>query len=176
MAKILYIAEGEIEERFITFLVQNDFIQCGRFLKFNLMQNRLKDSNNILRSKKDKIYCFLDADLVSPDNISNLIFNSKKIMTICKNNVFFLIQNKNFEDELKFLLDCNDLGNFFKLPHNTTKDLKTYLAQTVNYKKIISKKNLIRYCSRYNFFKELLTAQGQNSPKINIIPISNCMI
>lgn len=176
MAKILYIAEGEIEERFITFLVQNDFIQCGRFLKFNLMQNRLKDSNNILRSKKDKIYCFLDADLVSPDNISNLIFNSKKIMTICKNNVFFLIQNKNFEDELKFLLDCNDLGNFFKLPHNTTKDLKTYLAQTVNYKKIISKKNLIRYCSRYKFFKELLTAQGQNSPKINIIPISNCMI
>lgn len=102
MTKILYIAEGEIEERFITFLVQNNFIQCGRFLKFNLLQNRLKDSSNILRSKKDRIYCILDTDVVSPDNISNLIFNSKKIMTICKNNVFFLIQKRNFEDELKF--------------------------------------------------------------------------
>lgn len=176
MTKILYIDEGEIEERFITFLVQNNFIQCGRFLKFNLLQNRLKDSSNILRSKKDRTYCILDTDVVSPDNISNLIFNSKKIMTICKNNVFFLIQKRNFEDELKFLLDCNDLGNFFKLPHNTTKDLKTYLAQTVNYQKIISKENLIRYCSRHSFFQKLLATQGQIFQKINIIPIDSCLV
>jgi hypothetical protein len=140
MPKILYIAEGEIEERFIKFLVQNDFIQCGVFLKFNLMQNRLKDSSNILRSKKDKICCVLDTDLVQPANISNLIFNLKKLNVICKNNTFVLVQNKNFEDELKFLLNCNDLTKFFKLPYNTVKDLKEYLAQTVNYKKIISKK------------------------------------
>lgn len=176
MLKILYIAEGEIEERFINFLSQNNFIQSGRCLKFNLMQNYLKDNSNILRLRKDKIYCILDTDVLLADNITKLICNLKKLRNACGNNVCLLIQNKNFEDELKFILNCSNLGKFFHLPYNTTKDLKEYLAQDVDYQKIISKENLSRYCNRYEFFQEVLKNQGQLSTRVKIISIKNCMI
>lgn len=172
MAKILYIAEGEIEERFINFLKQADLIQTGRFKKFNLMQNQLKDSSNILAQNVDAVYCILDTDLVAQDNLDNLVFNLKKLAGICPKSVFCLVQNQNFEDELKFLLDCGDLGKFFKLPYNTTKDLKTYLAQSINYEKFISKKNLIRYCNRFESFAEKVQAVNQ----IRIVSVEKCMI
>lgn len=172
MAKVLYIAEGEIEGRFINFLKQADLIQTGRFKKFNLMQNQLKDSSNILTQKFDDIYCILDTDLAAPDNIDNLVFNLKKLAGLHPKSVFCLVQNKNFEDELKFLLDCGDLGKFFKLPHNTTKDLKTYLAQSVNYEKFISKENLIRYCSRFENFAEKVKFASQ----IRIVSVEKCML
>ena len=49
MDKVLYIGEGEIEERFFDFLNQNDFIQPGRFRKFNLMQEKLSGVSDILK-------------------------------------------------------------------------------------------------------------------------------
>ena len=170
MNKILYIAEGEIEERFINFLKQNALIKSGQFKKFNLMQEKLKDNNSILMKKVATVYCILDTDITTPENISTLIFNLKKLAEVCLRRVFCLIQNKNFEDELKFILNCHDLGAFFKLPHNTTKDIKTYLAQTVNYRRHISRTNLTRYCSRSENFQTTI----QNS-KITIVPIEKCM-
>ena len=99
MSKILYIAEGEIEKRFIDFLKHEEFIVAGRFAKFNLMQDKLKESNDILTRKMDKIFCILDTDVV---NISNLLFNLKKLADICPKNIFTLIQNRNFEDETNY--------------------------------------------------------------------------
>lgn len=170
MNEILYIAEGEIEERFINFLTRNSLIRLGRFKKFNLMQEKLKNSSNILTKKVSAVYCILDTDVVKPENITTLDFNLKKLAEICPKCVFCLVQNKNFEDELKFILDCRDLGIFFKLPHNTTSNLKTYLAQKVNYSKYVSRENLIRYCSRVEDF----TAEVQYF-KVRIVSIEKCM-
>ena len=166
--KVLYIAEGEIEERFIKFLKQNNFIRAGRFKKFNLMQERLEDSCHILAKKVDKIYCVLDADIILPNTVSNLIFNLKKLRTVCKSeNIICLIQQQNFEDELKFVLQCSDLGRFFGLPHSTVKDVKNFLAQKVDYAKHISKINLPRYCSRPFHLTNIRT---------NICSVAKCMI
>ena len=170
MNSTLYIAEGEIEGRFINFLIQTALVRPGRFKKFNLMQEKLKDSNIILMKKVSAVYCILDTDVASSENIAVLVFNLGKLAEICRKRVFCLIQNKNFEDELKFILNCRDLGAFFKLSHNTTKDLKTYLAQTVNYSKRISRENLIRYGSRAENFKTVV----QDS-KIIIVSIEKCM-
>lgn len=175
MSKILYIAEGEIEERFINFLKQNAFIKSGRFKKFNLMQEKLKNSNSILTKKVATVYCILDTDTTTPENISTLIFNLRKLAEICLRCVFCLIQNKNFEDELKFILNCHDLKAFFKLPYKTTKDLKTYLAQTVNYNRYISKTNLTRYCSRSENFQATIQNLNIQKPKASIVSIKKCM-
>lgn len=175
MSKVLYIAEGEIEERFIKFLTQNNFIQMGRFKKFNLTQNRLKDSDSPLTTKIDKAICILDTDVISATIFSNLIFNLKKLKEICSNCVIILIQYKNFEDELRFVLNNDNLTKLFHLP-NTTKDLKKFLAQSVNYEKYIVKENLCRYCTRPDSFKEELKKYGKNFSKIHIESIEKCMI
>ena len=175
MSRILYVAEGEIEERFINFLKQHEFIPAGRFAKFNLMQDRLKDTSGILTKKVSKIYCILDTDIVNEENISNLIFNVKKLTEICPHDIFNLVQNKNFEDELRYILDYHDLGKLFNLPHNTTKDLKKYLAQTIKYENYISDKNLIKYCSRSECFKEALKGIQQSIYKLKIISAREIM-
>lgn len=175
MLKILYIAEGEIEERFITFLTQNDFIQSGRFKKFNLMQDRLKNNDSLLMKKVDKIYCILDTDVINSDNISNLIFNLGKLKDICSSSVLNLIQYKNFEGELRFILNCNDLSDLFKLPYKSTKDLKTFLAQKIVYRNYINKENLLRYCTRSDNFKQELKKYNQKFP-INIVSIEKCVV
>ena len=175
MNKILYIAEGEIEERFIKFLTQNDFIQMGRFKKFNLMQNKLKDSDSLLTNKIDKAFCILDTDVVSAENISNLIFNLKKLKGIYRDNIFTLIQYQNFEDEIKFILSCNNLSKLFNTP-NTTKDIKTFLAQSIHYEKYITKENILRYCTRPDSFKEELKKCNQITSKIHIDSIKKCIL
>lgn len=176
MNNILYIAEGETEERFIKFLTQNDFIRAGKFKKFNLMQDKLTDRNSILASKVSGVYCILDTDLISPDNVSNLFFNLKKLKGICRNGIFSLIQNKNFEDELKFVFCCKDLGKLFNLTHNTTKDLKLFLTQKVNYKNYITEEKLQRYCSRPQDFQEALKNLNQSADKIRIVNIEKCIL
>lgn len=176
MNKVLYIAEGEIEERFITFLTQNDFIQTGRFKKFNLMQDELKDQDSLLTKKIDKAFCILDTDVVSKENISNLISNLKKLKKICSSDIWTLIQYRNFEDEIKFILNCNNLAKFLNIPYNTTKDIKTFLAQSIHYEKYITKENILRYCTRPDSFKEELKIYNQSTSKIRITSIEKCML
>ena len=122
MTKVLYIGEGEIEERFFGFLNQNDFIQPGRFRKFNLMQTKLLRSNDLLKSFRDKVYCVLDTDCIETTNFDTLFHNVKMLRSICSGNVFLLIQNKNFEDELSYVLECKNLCEKFNLKHSTRKD------------------------------------------------------
>ena len=57
MNKCLYIVEGEIEERFIKQLKELDWIIPGRISRFNLMQKKLKKTDNILSKRMDYIYC-----------------------------------------------------------------------------------------------------------------------
>ena len=176
MSKILYIAEGEIEERFIRFLAQNDFIQAGRFRKFNLMQNRLKMTNAILSTKFDRIYCIIDTDVLTSGNISNLIFNLKQLKSICPREIFLLIQCENFEEELKFLFNCTDLGKFFNLKYQSVKDLKIYLTQKIDYKNHITKSNLIRYCTRPEKFVEALSKFNRDKLKLQIVSVEKCIV
>lgn len=169
MTKVLYIGEGEIEERFFDFLNQNDFIQPGRFRKFNLMQKILSGASELLKNKMDKVYCVLDTDCIEATNFDTLIQNIKLLKRICPRNIFLLIQNKNFEDELLYVLDCKNLCDKFNLKHSTQKDLKKHLAQSVSYGRIISKKNLVRYCRRPEDFKAELKNQNQISLERKIV-------
>lgn len=176
MTKVLYIGEGEIEERFFGFLNQNDFIQPGRFRKFNLMQTKLLRSNDLLKSFRDKVYCVLDTDCIETTNFDTLFHNVKMLRSICSGNVFLLIQNKNFEDELSYVLECKNLCEKFNLKHSTRKDLKKNLAQSVSYSRIISKKNLIRYCRRPEEFKDELKNRHHESLERKIVLFeSSCM-
>lgn len=88
MTKILYIGEGEIEKRFFDFLNQNDFIQTGRFRKFNLMQEKLPDASELLKNKMGKVYCVLDTDCIETTNFDTLIQNIKLLKRICPVNIF----------------------------------------------------------------------------------------
>lgn len=178
MSKILYIAEGETEERFIKFLTQNDFIQPGRFKKFNLMQKKIQSSDSLLSKRVDKIYCILDTDVKSKDNVETLLFNLKKLKGISSgaDSILSLIQCDNFEDELAFVFSCSDLGKFLKVPHNTKKDLKTFLAQKIMYNNYITRENLIRYCTRPDNFKTILQEMNFQPSKICIETIEKCMI
>ena len=176
MAKVLYIGEGEIEERFFDFLNQNDFIQTGLFKRLNLMQKKLSGSNDLLKKIMDKVYCVLDTDCIETTNFDTLLHNVKMLRSICPRNIFLLIQNKNFEDELSYVLECKNLCERFKLKHSTQSDLKRHLAQSVSYSRIISKKNLIRYCRRPEDFKTELKNQNKNSLERKIVLFeSSCM-
>ena len=176
MAKVLYIGEGEIEERFFDFLNQNDFIQPGRFRKFNLMQKILSSASELLKKKMDKVYCVLDTDCIEAINFDTLIQNINLLKRICPVNIFLLIQNKNFEDELLYVLVCKNLCDKLNLKHSTQKDLKKHLAQSVSYSRIISKENLVRYCRRPEDFKTELKNQNKNSLERKIVLFeSSCM-
>ena len=176
MTKILYIGEGKIEERFFDFLRQNDFIQPGRFRKFNLMQEKLPNAGELLKNKMGKVYCVLDTDCVETANFDTLIQNINLLKRICPKNVFLLIQNKNFEDELLYLLGCKNLCDKFNWKYITQKDLKRHLAQSVSYTGFISRKNLVRYCRRPEEFKAELKKQKQNSvEKMIVLFESSCI-
>ena len=89
MNKVLYIAEGEIEERFVKYLTSNDIIMPGRFDKFNLMQNKLKDTNRILTRIFDQIYAIIDTDCMETENLDKLIHNIDKLKYICPDIYIF---------------------------------------------------------------------------------------
>lgn len=172
--RALYIGEGEIEERFIKFLNQNDFIQTGIFRKFNLIQDKFS-SISILYKNAKKVFCILDTDQIAASSFSVLAHNIKMLKSICGGRVFLLIQNKNFEDELLYVLDCKNLCTKFDLPHKTHKDLKKYLAQSVRYDQFITKENLARYCQRPDTFKAELKNQNVKIDEKSIILFESCI-
>lgn len=176
MTKILYIAEGKIEEKFFDFLKVSDFICSSCFRKFNLMQKRLSGSSDILKNNMGKVYCVLDTDCIEKANFDTLVYNVGLLRRICPKNIFLLIQNKNFEDELSYVLECKNLCERFKLKHSSQKDLKRHLARSVSYVGIVSKENLVRYCRRPEEFKDELKNQKQRSVEKKIVMFeSSCM-
>lgn len=176
MSRILYIADGEIEERFFDFLKVNDFICSGRFRKFNLMREKLSGASDILKKIMDKVYCVLDTDCIEKVNFDTLVYNIGLLKRICPRNILLLIQNKNFEDELSYVLECKNLCERFKLKHSTQSDLKRHLAQSVSYVGIISRENLVLYCRRPEEFKDELKNQKQKLDDKKIVLFeSSCM-
>lgn len=175
--RVIYIMEGEIEMKFFEFLQQKDFIEPGLLQIHNLMQAKIKDGQNILKFNNVwKVYCILDTDCVDVNNLNTLIFNLKKLEQICRKNVFLLIQNKNFEQELSYILSCNNLCKLFKLKDKTRKDLKKHLAQNVDYSKLVTIINLARYCCRPDEFKIELKRHDQTRCENKIVCFENsCM-
>lgn len=175
MSSVLYIAEGEIEENFIKYLKEKSLILPGRFEKFNLMQNTLKDTNRILTNKVDKIFCILDTDNTDTIFLERLQKNVKKLGEISKRKIYLLVQKEKFEDELKFILNTNDLAVFFNLKNHSLADIKRHLARNINYDKCISKENLRLYCSHYQAFQNLLMANKFPISRIEFVSGSACM-
>ena len=72
MTKILYVMEGEIEDRFILQMQRMKKLSLGRRIKFNLMQREIKHSDNIMTAKYDKVACILDTDESGPHELTKL--------------------------------------------------------------------------------------------------------
>lgn len=150
----LYVAEGEIEKRFLTELKQLGYIVPGRFCKFNLMQNRVKDSDSIMSRRYSRIICIIDTDCAENIQLDNLKFNLNKFSSIC-GRIEVLVQNKNFEDELSRLLSCKNMLTAFNKKFDGVKELKKYLAQKVVYEKVIDPSQLLLYGGNNRDFKDL---------------------
>ena len=160
MSKCLYIGEGETEKRFIHFLRENDYIEPGKFVKFNLMQSELRKTSHIFAIRYAKIVCVIDTDCCADDNLNKFFANIKNLKTVCKKSLYVAIQNKNFEDELCYILECKNLGDFFKLKYKSVADIKNFLTNKVVYSNYVNKDKAERYCCRPKEFIELLRSRG----------------
>lgn len=161
---IKYIAEGETELTFIQQLQSMKIILVGRRKKFNLMQARLKQTNDILTQTCSKIYCVVDTDIADNINILNLQYNIKALSKISK-SVIVLAQWRSFEDELRYMTGSNNLYDVFHQKFNSLADLKRFLNQSVDY---VRYRNVIRfekYCNRTNKLMELAEQNGILFPK-----------
>ncbi len=159
MTKTIYIVEGEIEERFFDFIIQNDYIAPGRITIFNLMQDELRETNAIFTKRIGKVFAILDTDKTGIDNLMTLEHNVSMLKTVCQKHLSLLIQNQNFEDELRYMLSCQSLQALCQklgIRHCTRTDVKTFLSQSVHYKQLISTKQLQRYCTRQGSFLNLI--------------------
>lgn len=175
MNKVLYLAEGETEKYFLESLKEESLILPGKIFKFNLMQNVLKATDRILTNRVDKVFCILDTDCVDIIFLENLRKNIKSLGEISKSKIRLLIQKENFEGELKFIFETNDLGKFFGLKNRTDADVKRHLAGEVNYSKYITKEKLRRYCSRYTLFQDFIREKNLKLAKSEFVSIEACM-
>ncbi|MBE6097718.1 MAG: hypothetical protein E7198_07970 [Schwartzia succinivorans] len=62
MGTCLYVAEGEIEKRFLAEIKQLEYFVPGKFMKYNLMHNKIKYSDSIMAKKYSRIICVIDTD------------------------------------------------------------------------------------------------------------------
>lgn len=156
MNKVIYIAESQIEDKFFEQMRENDLFVPGKIFIFNLMQGKLKHSSNILTKKVKEVNAVIDTDIINEGNLENLYHNLKILKSI--GTVRIWIQNKNFEDELCYVMQCKNitaLGNLFKLKNITLRGLKLYLSQDIRYMEYISMENVKRYCVRGEVFEGL---------------------
>ena len=54
--KNLYIVEGKIEKKFIEELKTHNLIKLGKCAEFNLMQKKIKKTNNIMSKTYNEIF------------------------------------------------------------------------------------------------------------------------
>ncbi|MBE6102692.1 MAG: hypothetical protein E7200_11500 [Selenomonas ruminantium] len=168
----LYIAEGETEEHFIKEMIRLKCFVPGKFRKFNLMQKQLKNTDNIMMKKYSRVICIIDTDCISDDEVEKLKANLKMLSGICS-RLDVLVQNKNFEDELKRLLGKKNLLKAFPEKFDGLGELKHFLAEKIDYEKYIDKKKVSSYCSGSNEFKEELGRCLGKNKKIKIIAGEN---
>lgn len=171
----MYVVEGEIEERFIKGLRAMNRIIPGKIEVFNLMQQRIKSSSGLMTFHYEKVFCVIDTDILRSCELNNLKSNLEMLSEISKKQIFLLVQNKNFEDELMFMAFVNNLQMLLGLKYNCIKDIKTYLAQKVDYAKIKDKVDFNKYCTRWNSFTKVLDDNDIKLPKkVLIKDITKC--
>ncbi|WP_418808729.1 hypothetical protein [Phascolarctobacterium faecium] len=168
----IYIVEGDIEEKFLYYVQPKlSTSRLGKIRQFNLMQNKLSNSNNILNQKYSSIFCIIDTDCITNTHLDTFIYNIKLLKTIGSVTIF--VQNKNFEDELLYVLNCKTISTLCQAlnlhkPKNTKVDLKKHLSQKEQYQ-FITKQHLKKYCSRPSTFQSLINQHHSKTP-INIAP------
>ena len=168
MDTCLYVAEGEIEKRFLTELKQLECIIPGKFCKFNLMQKRVKNSDNIMAKHYSRIICIIDTDCAETVQLDNLKYNLNALTSICE-KLDVMVQNKNFEDELKRLMNTNNLLTAFNQKFEGIKDLKKFLSQKINYNNYLGVDRLFLYCQKYQGFEQLWIGRYPNEIKCSFI-------
>ena len=157
ITNILYVVEGEIEDKYLNQLKSENRVKSGRVKKFNIMQVSVKPTDDIMKRKVSIIYCIIDTDCIDAANINTFVDNVKMLSTIGK--VVVLVHNRNFEDELVYMLQAGTikrLCDIFNVSNKTTKDLKSFLATNQGYTKKIAKEHLVRYCERPESFCEIV--------------------
>ncbi len=162
----LYVAEGEIEKRFLNELKQLEYFVPGKFCKFNLMQKRIKVTDNIMSKHYSRIICIIDTDCEDLPQLENLKHNLKELSTVCE-RLEVMVQNKNFEDELGRLMDTDNLLTAFNHKFAGIKELKRFLSQKVVYKNYISFNRIPEYCKDYQPFQELWIGTFSKSVRIS---------
>ncbi|WP_196600493.1 hypothetical protein [Pectinatus frisingensis] len=168
MGTNLYIAEGETEKNFITQLKQKQIVLPGQFKKYNLMRKKLKETDDILTKKRDKIFGIVDTDC---DNINcacfkNFEYNIKKLKKIGK--IFILVQDKEFEDELKRIFNDSKLSQIFNAKYSNKSDIKKHLCKPDIYENLLLRNQLTsdmlnKYCSHSCHFINTLKTNNITS-------------
>lgn len=172
MGRIIYIVEGEIEERFLKQKIRFNDIIAGKVYVFNLMQKLISDSSCIMTRKCDKVFCILDTDVVEKKNMEYLQKNCKKLKEL-SNNIFLMAQTKNFEDELRFMLNTKDIASTLGIKYANVRTIKLFLAQTVEYSRV--ELDLNKYCQRAIDFEETIKHHGICLVKgVRIADVSQC--
>lgn len=156
---IKYIAEGETELTFIQQMQSMNLLPAGCKKKFNLMQDKLKQTNDILTKKCSRVYCIIDTDVAEKANIQNLQYNLSAICKIC-NSIIVLAQYHNFEDELRYMAGHRDLCALFGRKFQGEADLKKFLHQSVEYSKYQEALSFQRYCDRSQKFVQTALENG----------------
>lgn len=177
MARYMYIVEGEIEERFMDGLKSPKLnkIIPGRIAVFNLMQQKIKPSSGLMTFRYERVFCIIDTDVLTGCELDNLKSNLEMLSEISKKQIFLLVQNKNFEDELTFMASVNNLQTLLGLKHGSLKDIKNHLAQKVDYSKLRGKVDFNKYCTRWDRFKTVLDDENIKLPKkATITDITKC--
>lgn len=163
--KRVYIPEGQIEENFFDRMKQKNFIKPGRVRVFNLVQREVKDSDILLQEKDVDFYGIIDTD--HWDDVCKQRFLNNVVKLEHLGKVYILVQDKNFEDELAYMVKPVNLFDYFKPKSRTNKGLKKHLMDekygdkklgTKNYDDKFTKEHFDRYCARgEKVKKELLS-------------------
>ena len=169
MIKILYVMEGEIEDRFILQSQRMGKLRLGKRIKFNLMQREIKQSDNIMTAQYDKVVCILDTEESGTHELDKLQHNIKMLKQIAKSGILIMAQRYNFEDELKRMSGNNRLNEILNLKKSGLKDVKKFLAQDVDYS-ALRNADFSKYISRTNdFYEELKTCGISFSKNVKFI-------
>jgi len=148
--KRLYIVEGETEENFIIQLKSRQIIKQGKCKVFNIQEQLFTPRNSIVTTLWDEIVIIIDTDV---DDKQHFDYFKKNLSIIKMYNlgcrIVVLIQNKNFEDELRYIHDIKSLKQLYK--QKSEKSVKSHL--TVEEHRNVDKLKLKRYCCRWESYQ-----------------------
>lgn len=92
------------------------------------MQKQLKQTDNILTKRYDKAFCVVDTGCLEQANADKL-YHNYRMLQAASQRICIIPQNKNFEDELRYILGTKNLNAVLHLPsghQNLKRNLSTY--------------------------------------------------